>query len=101
MGEMLHPSASTPRVPVPISSNVLQDAPLLPEMDGLPGIEDQVWTRIADWLWGTSAAYLPIADDESDPEEPTQAAGRCKNTGVSGKLRIADTTMFRHVTWPK
>ena len=69
-------------------------------MAGLPGVEDRVWDRITAWLWGAPPAYLSVTDDESDPDEPTQAAVRCKNTGVSGKLTTDDTTMVRGVTWP-
>ena len=95
MAEMLHPTASTSRVSVPTSSNVLQDAPLPPEMDGLLGIEDWVWAWIADWFRGAPGAYLPITDDKSHPDEPTQVTGRHKNTGGSGMLRTLDTTMVR------
>ena len=62
-----------------------------------PQVEDMFYL---DQLQGAADAHLPINDNESDQEEPIQAADRSWSPVVSGKLWTADTTMVRSVTLP-
>ena len=69
------------------------------EMEGLHQIEADVRAKIADRLRGAPTTHLYLTDDESDQGEPAPAATRCKNPGVSGKIRTVDTTVVRSVMW--
>ena len=82
-------SADTPQEAGPSTA----EAPTPLEKEGLPQVEDEVKARITDRLRGAQTTYLHITDDESDHEEPSPTAAKCKNPGVSGKLRIIDTTI--------
>ena len=71
-----------------------------PDKDGLPEVEEAVQAWITDRLQGATSVFLPVTDNNSDQDEPTQAAVRRRTQGVRGKLRTADTIVVRSVTWP-
>ena len=69
--------------------------------DTFDGMEEAVRCKVADRLRRTMPAYVVNTDDNSVDEEMTSPQPKKHHKAVSGKLRTADNTVVKQITWPR